>query len=340
MTKTFLNRSFYYLAYLFLAAIFTLSFVFSNTSLLIKYPELAVGITLDLTLMAPLLYAFVIWKTKIPKTTIVPFFVISTIIASNLVPADQQFYLSQIKTWVIPIIEIGVLGFLAFTVYKTVIAYRAAKDKDSDIFNVLFEVSNKLFGNKLFAKLLAFELAVIYFAFFSWRKPKLTANTFTYHKKSGKLVLYGAIIFIIVAEAIVIHILLAEWNFYVAWILTLSSLYLSLQLFAHFKAMYQRPIEIIGDKLYVRYGLFGGGKIELRNIERIESSMIKPNETENVKQVSLLGEIEQFNTKIQLKEKATFSGFYGKEDDYKTLLLFVDEKEEFKKLVSDSERIK
>ena len=119
--------------------------------------------------------------------------------------------------------------------------------------------------------------------------------------------------------------------------MTISSLYVSLQLFAHIKAIFQRPIEISDEKLFVRYGLFGDAEIDLKILKRLNFLPCCPHEKEGVKRLSLLGELEQFNTKILLKHEAELNGFYGIKSKCKTLLLFVDETEKFKNLITTND---
>ena len=84
------------------------------TPLVAQYPELAIGITYDLTLTAPLLYLFLTRKTQLPKITAIPIFVVGVFLASTLLPKDQQFHLNFIKTWFLPIVEIGIVGVIGF----------------------------------------------------------------------------------------------------------------------------------------------------------------------------------------------------------------------------------
>lgn len=328
------NKLFYLAGIVILTLIFALSFGLAFSSLLIVHPELAIGVTYDLTLTAPLIYLLLIWKTKIPKTTVVPVFVIGVILASFLVPAENQFHLSLIKRWVLPLVEIGLVGFIGFSVYKTVKTYRKIKDRDSDFLVILQKTCLDAFGNPLLANALAFEIAVLYYGFLSWKGFKTNKTTFSYHKKIGKIVLYSAIIFIIGLETAVVHVLISRWNNIAAWVLTISSVYIIIQIYGHLKAVLQRPIEILGNKLFVRFGLFSGTEIEISNIEFIESATNRPAEMTGVKQVSLLGDFEQINTKIQLKSEAEYFGAYGIKERYKTLLLFVDEPEEFREAIN------
>lgn len=333
MTFTLSDRSSVIVAFGLILLIIATSICLAFSSLLSIYPELAVGVTYDLALTAPLFYLFFIRKTKIPKTSAVPLFVGGLILASYLIPAENQFHLSIIKSWILPVVEISVLAYIGIKTYKIYTSYKLAKNKNSDILKILNEACESLFGIPVLAKVAAFEFAVIYYAFVSWKKPIQNEFTFSYHKASGKIALYMAIIFILSIETLVLHILVARWNVILAWILTVTSVYLLIQIFAHSKAVYQRPIEIIGEKLFIRYGLFGGAIIHLSNIEKIEFSTSKNEDNKDVKQVSLVGDLEQFNTHIYLKKQEIFCGFYGSKCKFKTLLLFIDDKEKFKQII-------
>ena len=201
----------------------------------------------------------------------------------------------------------------------------------------LVQTGRKQINLQWLSDMAAFEAVVLYYAFLSWKRVHRPENTFTYHKKSGKVILFGLAIFVVAAETIVLHILIAGWNETVAWIITIPSAYVLLQIFAHIKAIYQRPIELREDKLIVRYGLLGDTEIDTNNIEEIEFTSIYTENLENVKNVSVLGAFEQFNTVIHLKEEEMFIGFYGMRNKYKTLLLYVDENQKLKKLIKSYE---
>lgn len=337
MNVAILNRSSPLLIYGLPTLIIFCATTIAFTPFFAQHPELAIGITYDLTLSAPLLYLFLIRKTKIPKITVVPFFTVGIIIASFILPGEQQSHLDFIKFWIAPVVELGVLAFVGLSAYKTFQTYKFLKGKSSDVLTILRETCRKTLTFPILANVFAFEIAVFYYAFLSWKKSKPAANTFTYHKKNGAIALYAAFIFIISMETIVIHVLVAMWSALLAWILTLSSLYIVWLFFAHIKAILQRPIEVADDKVFIRYGLLGEAEIDLDNIESVELSSVPPAEKDDAKRISPLGELEQFNTIIQLKQESTTNGFYGIKSKYKTLLLFVDENQKFKQLITTND---
>ena len=90
------------------------SFMLSATSLLTTHQGLAIGLTYDLTLIAPFIYFLLIRKTKVPNTTVLPFFVLSLVFASYLLPAHSQQHLHLIKQFILPVAELSVLGFVIY----------------------------------------------------------------------------------------------------------------------------------------------------------------------------------------------------------------------------------
>ena len=354
-----LSQASFLLIYGLPAFIIFTSVCIAFSPLLILYPELAVGVTYDLALTTPLLYLFLIRKKEIPKITVLPIFFLGVTIASFIIPIEQQFHLSIIKNWIFPMVEVSVLGYIGFSVYKIVKIYKSNKHETPDVYTILrltsqdliekiispqllinrflLQTDRKELNIKWYANLIAFEAAIIYYGLFKWRKPKLTQNQFTYHKKSGFIVLLGVIIFIITAETIVLHVLIEQWSRVIAWVLTIPGLYFVLQLFAHTKAVYLRPIELTDDKLILRYGLFGEAEIDLDNIEEIKFSLIVPSGDYKVVQMSIVKGFEQFNTQIYLKEEISVSRLYGFKAKCNALLFFVDENKKLMNMIKHNE---
>ncbi len=322
-------------------------------------PEFATAITFDLTITTPLVYLFLIRKTRIPKITAIPFFTGGIVIASFLIPAHQQNFLSLLKFWLLPVLEIGIFAAIGFAAYKTIKTFKASKDASPDTYKVLKiacakivdeyispqllvnrvlgETGRKTLNLNWFVNILAVEAAVLYYGFVGWRSFRPDKDRFTYHKNSGFIILYGAIIFILGAETIVLHSVIVRWSSIAAWIITIPSAYFCVQLFAHLKAGYQRPIEIRDRVLYVRKGIFGDAEIELSNIQSVDLVSIAPDEMDGVVNMGLLRDLEQFNTIIRVKKETTFSGLYGIKRKFTALLLYVDENAEFKQRIENYE---
>lgn len=308
----------------------------AKSSIFTTNPDtLSIGITFDLLLTVPIIYFLSIRKTSIPKTTVLPFLIIGIIVCSSILPTENQYYLNLFKTWVLPILELMILSFVIFNVRKALKKYRKKKTESIDFFTTLKSTCYEILP-KGFVIPVVTEIAVFYYGFIHWKKRKLKDNEFTYHKDSGTVPLLIAIIFIVAIETITFHILLAKWNVTVAWILTFLSIYSGIQIFGFLKSMFNRPIAIENDKLFLRYGIMNETTIDLANIDSIEITSKDIELNKETRKLSFLGELESHNTVIRLKEENTLIGLYGIKRKYKNLALHIDKKNEFKNQISNN----
>lgn len=303
--------------------------ILAKSSLFKANPNaLSIGITVDLLLTVPVIYLILVRKTNIPRATFVPFVIAGMIICSIILPEQNQYYLDLFKTWVFPIIEVSILLYIIFNVSKAIKQYKLKKNKTIDFYTALKSTCYDILPKGLVVPVVT-EIAVFYYGFVYWKKKKLNENEYSYHKNSGTVALFIAIILIIAIETLVLHILLEKWSTLAAWILTFLSIYSGIQLFGFLKSMFKRPISIENDKLFLRYGIMNESIIDIKHIESIEVST-KPQElNKNIRKLSFLGELESHNVVIKLKEENTLTGLYGITKKYKTLVLHVDKKIEF-----------
>lgn len=287
--------------------------------------ELSWGITLDLILTAPLVYLLLIRKKKIPKTTAAPVFVLGIVIASLVLPKDQQFLLSEVKQWVLPLVEMTVFFLVVYKVRKAIEEYKIQKSSTPDFFSALKKASAEVLPAKA-STVFATEIAVVYYSFFSWKKRKLASNEFSYHKESGTPAILGAFLFIVLIEAFAMHLLLERWNGIVAWVLTILSLYSGLQLLGIVRSLSKRPIVVEENSLQLRYGIMSETTIQFENIVSVELFTKELEEDSEIKKLTPLGGLEGHNVLIRLKEKETLSGFYGLKKEYDALAFHVDDK--------------
>ena len=289
-----------------------------------SHPEiLSTGITFDLLLTVPLVYFLLIRKTKIPKTTVVLFFVIGLIVCSFIIPQEHQHYLNLAKTWVLPLVEISVVSFIVYKVRKAILQFKAQRDTSQDVFSALKITCQELLPKPLVIPFVT-EISVFYYGFVNWKKKQLSRNEFSYHKNSGSQTLLFAFIFIIIIETIVLHLLLMNWNNTVAWVLTGLSIYTGIQLFGFAKSLSQRPIVITEHNLYLRYGIMNESIIDLKAIEAVElsSKSLKPDSES--RHLSLLGNVEGHNVVLHVNQKQNLIGLYGFKKPFKSIAFHLD----------------
>ena len=284
---------------------------------------------LDLLITIPVVYFLTIQKTNIPKITVVPVIILDMLIGYYVIPEDQQFYLDLFRKYAFPLLEGGVFLFVVFKIRKTVKTFKSNNSEEMDFYEVMRKTCEEILPGRLSHFLLS-EISVFYYGFVSWSKPELKEGDFTYHKRSGSPALFGALIFIILVETFAVHVVLLKWSSLAAMMLTVISIYTAIQFFGFSKSLARRPISVKDGKLYLRYGIMSEAVIEIDEIESIELSRKALKKDDNMKKLSLLGELESHNVIIHCKEMQTLNGFYGMKKSFKSLALHLDEKERFK----------
>lgn len=295
------------------------------------YPELYAGITYDLILLVPLTFYF-LSKGKMSKFIVGLFVSVGIITAFLIIPESEQFHFNLIRYFLLPAIELTIIGSVVYVTYKTISSAKKRTNERTDYLTTFQYSGVKGFGNDFFGKLFGSELAMIHYAFFDWKSNPISENEFSYHKKNGTISLLAGVLMIIVIETIGVHFLLAKWSGTVAWILTILSLYTFIMLFAHLKAITRRPHKLHSDSLELKLGLFGTTVIPFQNIEKIDfTDKISDEIKKSACQFTALGDMESFNTVIELKDKVECEFIYGIKRKYKILLFNIDDKEQFKR---------
>jgi len=287
---------------------------------------LALGITVDLTLTVPILYLLLIQTRKIPKTTIVPVFIIGLLIAGKVLPEEQQTLLNWIKTWCFPLVELSLLSFIAYKIYSVRILFK--QEKSNDIYTNVLTIVQGLVPRK-FSYIVASELLVPYYCFGGWKKVVLSTGEYSYHKNSGSIALLWVLVMIIVVELFALHLLIGLWSPTVAWCFSLLSLYSCMQIIALIRSMPRRPIMMTDTHLVLRYGIAANAKFEWKNILAIQHY---ENELETTN-LSPLGELERPNVTLTLREKSVVQLIFGKELETNTIAFYIDDLDGFKMAV-------
>lgn len=314
--------------------LFGFSTLLSQSSFVSKQPEIFIGITYDLTLLTPIIYLLIIWKSRIPNFTVLPVFLIGFLIASNTIPDHQRSHLDFIELVVVPLVEFTIIAFIVINVRKTIREIRLNRKSDSDLYSVLKISAGKVLDNEAVGKIFATEIAMIYFGLFRWKKNKTTQNQFTAYKENGIIAIFITLVFLVIVETFVVHLLLIKWNEPVAWVIFGLSIYAGVQLLGHTKALRNRFSELTDDRLILRYGLFGDAQIAYENIASVV--LFKDElKGKSVKQLKMLGGLENHNLKIELHQKTRVESVYGTCKMADQILLHLDGSQEFIRIINE-----
>lgn len=289
------------------------------------------AITVDLLVIVPVIYFLIIRKRDIPKITVFTVFVLGLVLLSYFLPEEHQQWLELVKTYALPLIEMGVVSFVLYKVVQLSKAYRRENVSNKDFYSILKEATTQVFPKKL-ASVFVTEISLFYYGIIKWKPKKRSDVEFTYHKDNGLIAVIIAVLVIIAVETVVLHLILVKWNVVAAWILTILSMYTGLQLFALMKSFGMRPITIDQERneLHLKYGYFIDVVIDTNKIESVELYNKDLPEDKSIVPFSPLGEIGGHNVILHFKEELHYKGMYGIQKKATSIALFIDDKARFK----------
>jgi len=239
---------------------------------------IAVGLTLDLVVLVPLAYHVILVRGRgWPAVTTAVVFLVSLYAAHFVVPAAHHAPLTLLAYVAVPV-EVSLIGYVLFKAVRTVrsVGLRRSDPNDTDLLEHLRRTMRQAFDVRVLADVIAYELAVFYYALFSWRSPtpsaRFEASTYTYHKTSGYGVILAGIMIALIVELVGVHILLHLWSPTVAWIHTALGLYGLLWLVGDYRAMRFRPIHLHDDAVHLRCGLRWSIRVPLASIASVEEA--------------------------------------------------------------------
>lgn len=324
-----------------LAAIAGVSVYFATSQMILSEPLIATAVTIDLVITFPIVYFLVIRKSSIPQITVVPVFLLSVLFASLMLPAENRYTLGMVIAYLVPAAELFVVGYLVYRIYRTRREYKAYSLAGHDMMERLRIAFVNEIKPAFVARAAAFEVGVFLAAFLQWRRPKLSTASdveFTYHRSNSSVPLLSLFLFLLIAETVVVHILLAMWNTTVAWVFTALSVYFAIQIVAHLKAILFRSISVARGRLFVRCGILGDVAIDLASIDSISVTEQTPEDRVDVQTLTSLGALSRPNVVIELGSTAVINGIYGRERSVKLIALTIDEPQHFVEFLQNGSR--
>jgi len=225
---------------------------------------LAWAFTCDLTISVPLLWWFFAVRTgRAGAVTLIPIFLAGVAVAARIIPSAQHAFVDQLRFIAAP------LDLVTIALVARRVARIRRIDAGSDPVDRIERACAELFGGGRAARVVAFEIATIYYAFSGWRKP--APHGFTVHQRSGWSTIVGVFVFLIAIESVCAHLLVQLWSVKAAWIVTALDVYGVLWLLGDYHALRLRPTRIEGDALVLSYGLRWRASIPLDAIASVET---------------------------------------------------------------------
>ncbi|HUF05359.1 MAG TPA: hypothetical protein VMM38_14440 [Aridibacter sp.] len=290
---------------------------------------LASAIAIDLLITVPLAFYFLVARRySLSLPAFAPVIGAGWLIAYLVLPEGHRSPLL--------VAEAGALFFeVAIVVWITRKVWKAAKAPDSalsDPLSNLRRIAGETIGNQRLGSIAGTELAVFFYSLFSWRSsPSVPDGSvgFSYHKRSGQGAMTFALLFLLAAETVVVHVVVSFWSVPAAWVITALSIYGGLWILADFRASMLRPVLIAGDSILFKAGLRYDVEVPLDLVEGVAPA--KPAERPKVSTV-LLGEPTHW---IVLSDTCRAEGVLGFQTEFRAIGFSPDDPAAFEEAMAE-----
>lgn len=202
------------------------------------------GITFDLVITVPAAWwLLVVRRGHARPATLIPLFALCSLAAARIIPAQQHAFIDQLR-WVAAPLDV---------VTVALVARRLARGASA--------------GDSLVLRVTAAEVKTIYYALFAWRKK--TPPGFTFHARSGWGAVLAALLLVLGAESIGLHLFIAQYSVRAAWIVTALDVYGILWLLGDYNALRLRTTTIDAEAVHVRFGMRWSATIARANVAAV-----------------------------------------------------------------------
>ncbi|OXS63711.1 hypothetical protein B0G93_102137 [Bacillus sp. V-88] len=296
------------------------------------------GSLVDLVIISPALaYA----AFKVSKKQAAGFVVFGLVLARILIP--EEFF-APYTILLYSGISFEALFFLAelgliFLLLKRIPVIRLdmRSSQSGPIYSFLPAVERKVSRLSLI-RLVASEILIVYYAFFSWRKkPPIHDGVVTMHHKTSAIAMNIMLIHAVAIETIGLHWWLHSKFPILSFILLILNVYSILLVLAEIQITRLHPVEVEKGELRVTQGLRQRLILPLSNIEEIEWGEKKPDKGT---MVFMQKDFEEIHPQVILifKEPVEATLFMGKKEVVSKVALRVDDPEKLKRLLEQHEK--
>ena len=269
---------------------------------------LAIGLTVDLVILVPLLYWLMVVRGRsVPGVTVVPVALLSALAASAILPAEHHATLDVALT-LLPIAELAIVGYVGMKLFRIVRLGRDAAARGGDFYDRLRERLGEAIAAPTPRALVATEIALLYYLFSRGGADRtVEGRSFGYRKKSGYTAIFVAILMAAVTELVALHFLLASWSEVAAFVHLGISGYALLWIVGDYRALGRRPHVLTEETLRLRCGLRWDVVLHADQIATIRPDR-RPAPGDDYLSIAPAGTPTHL---VELREPIEVQGFYG-----------------------------
>ncbi|WP_199868433.1 hypothetical protein [Virgibacillus senegalensis] len=307
---------------------------------------------LDLVIILPLVLYFFGFKKRVSWLVLCAFIFWGLLLANWMIPSEADAYLSYFTQSVI-VLEAGVilielmLFIMVVKKFPLLLAdYRKEKDVHyhfllsfSAAIQRTFSFKNERLNKFQFAlRILATDIAAVYYSLFSWRKthPAMEhgkGHSFTFHKDGGYLGVFIMLVHAMLLEIIAVHIMVAQYSHTAAWLVTGLDIYALLFIIADYQAIRLSPVMLDSKGIHFQKGIRQYGFVSWEKVSGInenEKSVKEVSQDRKSISLALHGlEKEPIPYVIQLTEPVQIRQIFGFKKTIESLYVKMDEGRKF-----------
>lgn len=320
---------------LLLVSLVTVSWLVAHSPLLEAEPQLiSLAIMVDLTVTAALCHWLLgVRRGGLARWTFIPLLAVGLFIGHALLPADAPTVRFTIV--LLALVESSGLVLLVVNVRKLARAYRVARrcgDNGFDAFeSALLTLAP---ASPTLMSYVRFEVQLWTMCLVGWRferQPRNGPNVFTHHRTSHWFALLGVLIFLVLVEGLLTHVILHSYHYDTTkWVLSALSLYGLAWLVGDLQALrvYRSCIRDVQGwpTLELRVGARAHAQIPLHNIASVELGVWERAGSGEAS-VILIGKA---NVRLAFHVPQSVKMAFGPAKPVRALLLQVDEPETFR----------
>ncbi len=295
-----------------------------------KQEVIASAACFDLVVTVPAIYYLLVVRWRLQSiASLVGLSLLSAVRAAFLFPSvlfPSVMFPSVVDSRLVMLAAEAGIAILLCARIRQVLGSAAALDRQTDPGIRIQNACKELFVLNLPAKLLASEIVVFYYAFFSWRSVAASQNgrkTFTTAKKSGVSTLLLGVACLMFVEVPLLHVTIARWNRSAASIATGVGMYGLVWIFGLSRSLLLRPIVISQSALEMYKGFLWQVHVPLADIAAVRRGTTEaPTKNRNFLDLSLGGPPDVV---VELKQSVIAEGPFGIRKRIHAVGLSIDE---------------
>ncbi|MCA0173850.1 hypothetical protein [Bacillus sp. RAR_GA_16] len=306
--------------------------------------RVGIGTALDLGVILPLLLYFFGFRKRVSWVLLCGFIFCGVLLANWMIPSHADAHLTYFNAMVV-VLEIGVIAFeliLFLAILKRIPLLMENYQTEKRVhYHFLLSFSRAIqqtfvFKNKkwnqfgLFLRVIATDIAAVYYSFISWkRKRPVAPDSFTFHKDGGYLGVFYMLVHAMVIEVIAVHVMVAQYSHVAAWIVTIFDVYALLFIISDYQAIRLSPVILSKEGIHFQKGIRQYGFIEWCAVKGITENKRSPEEVKQDRgsvELALHGlEREQVPFVIELNRPVVINQAFGFKKSIEKVYVKMDE---------------